>query len=97
MVANKALFLHTHKLANGNLISHAHPFNKSSDSQPIKTHSHSQAEFQLISNLELLFLLIFLSILLQQHLKSQSFQKYLTQKKITYHLGLQKGRSPPII
>lgn len=43
----QAFYLHLHYY-NGRLVSHAHPFNISSDSKPIKTHHHSSYEWVLI-------------------------------------------------
>ncbi|MFA5587438.1 MAG: hypothetical protein WC987_01610 [Mariniphaga sp.] len=33
-IANKAIFLHAHKFADGTTIEHAHPYDKSNDSEP---------------------------------------------------------------
>ena len=97
MVANKALFMHTHKLANGNLISHAHPFNKSTDNQPFKTHTHSQAELLLISNLEILFLVVFLSLVLHNVLQKTKYSKYIRQDNLLHIIKLQRERAPPLV
>lgn len=36
LIANKAIFYHSHKLENGSIVSHAHPYNKTQDSTPFK-------------------------------------------------------------
>jgi len=45
LVANKAVFVHSHILNDGTIIEHAHPYNKSTDSTPYKSHHHTKAEF----------------------------------------------------
>ena len=55
LVINNLIFLHAHKLANGYVIIHAHPFNKSKDSAPFKMHHHSNAEFFLLHHVQLFF------------------------------------------
>ena len=60
LIANKALYMHTHKMADGSIIVHAHPYNKSDDPKPFKSHQHTKAEFLFLENLESLFLLTFL-------------------------------------
>jgi len=47
LVINNALFNHTHKTESGKLVSHAHPFSKS-------THNHSAGEVCYYDNLQLL-------------------------------------------
>jgi len=56
LIMNNALFIHSHKLPDGSIISHAHPFNKIKDQIPFKKHTHSSAEYIFIQHLEFLFL-----------------------------------------
>lgn len=53
-VFNTAFFIHFHKLANGDIIVHAHPFNKEKDNQPFKTHHHTSQELILFQQFQLL-------------------------------------------
>ncbi|MFW6218633.1 MAG: hypothetical protein ACOC3S_00790 [Bacteroidota bacterium] len=62
LITNEVLFVHVHKLADGSIITHSHPFNKSDDSEPYKNHHHSQLELLFISTLDYFFPLVFLSI-----------------------------------
>ena len=55
LIINNIVFLHAHKLPNGYIIIHAHPFNKSKDSAPFKMHHHSHSEFFLLHNIHILF------------------------------------------
>jgi hypothetical protein len=56
LTINNALFLHMHRLANGSLVVHAHPFSKSNQTDSAaKSHQHSKVEFQFLDSLLLLF------------------------------------------
>ena len=47
---NSAVNQHSHRVSEGYIISHAHPYKTSpSDSGPVKSHHHSKAEFLLLS------------------------------------------------
>jgi len=52
VVINKALFIHSHVLKNGYIITHAHPFHKSEDPANGNTHHHSSNDYQLICSLD---------------------------------------------
>lgn len=51
LIINKTVFLHSHILANGTVVTHAHPYQKAGDSQ----HNHTKAAFFFYDNIELLF------------------------------------------
>jgi hypothetical protein len=56
LTLNNALFLHMHRLANGSLVVHAHPFSKSNQPEnSAKSHQHSKVELQFLDSLLLLF------------------------------------------
>ncbi len=55
LIINNAVFLHAHKLPNGYVVIHAHPFSKNKDTSPFKVHHHSHAEFFLLHHLQLFF------------------------------------------
>ncbi|NPA36725.1 MAG: hypothetical protein GXO47_07740 [Chlorobi bacterium] len=95
MIVDKALFLHTHKLDDGTIIAHAHPFNKSEDSKPFKTHHHSDSVFHFYHVVNLLFPAIVLTFTL-----ILSYQKtrllFSPVKKASHsHILRKKGRAPP--
>lgn len=58
LIANKIVFTHIHIAENGELISHAHPFSKSSD----KSHSHSSNDYTFLDHLDILFICITLGL-----------------------------------
>lgn len=54
-VYNKVVYTHTHILADGTSITHAHPYKKTSDSEPIASHQHTNGQFFLLSLVQLLY------------------------------------------
>lgn len=42
---NNAVFLHSHMMEDGIIVTHAHPFDKSADSLPFKNHKHTNFEY----------------------------------------------------
>ncbi len=79
---NSAINIHSHK-SNGNIITHAHPFSKTTENQtPFQNHKHTSLElfffdkiFFLFSTLvcSLALIQIFLSIILQARIKTPGF------------------------
>ena len=97
MILDKAFFLHTHKLSDGTIIVHAHPYNKSADSKPFKTHHHSDTIFHFYHVVNILFPAIFLTLTL-----IVSFKKirhlFLQTRRISFtYVSHKKGRAPPFI
>jgi len=96
LIANKTFFLHVHILNNGTIIEHAHPYNKSHDSNPHKSHQHSNAEYIFFQNLEILFSIVFLTIALMAFVKKERFPFLLHTRHALICIDLKKGRAPPI-
>ena len=94
-IANKAIFLHDHKLNDGRIIEHAHPYDKSNDSKPFKSHHHSNAEFLFFQNLEILFLIVFLTFALIALVKKRKVSFKLITEHTLICINLHKGRAPP--
>lgn len=97
MIANKAVFFHVHKLPNGEIVAHAHPFSKTDDTAPFKNHYHSKSEFHLFHHIDKLFVILFIAFVIILKIK----------RRISYHFSehlsdlspilVQKGRAPPAI
>ncbi len=95
-IVNNVVFLHTHKLANGRFIVHAHPYNKSQDSAPFKKHNHTSQELFHIAHLQLLFLIGILTvscIILAFQITTKIYQP--SNYKFKLNFGI-KGREPPL-
>lgn len=98
LVYNNAFFTHTHKLPDGTIVQHAHPYQNNSDSQsPFKTHHHTSFEFLLLDNLGVflvvagLVFLLFESCLLDS--KTDQYSLKLCSSHYLYHFY----RGPPQI
>ncbi len=96
LIVNNVVFMHAHKLSNGKIIVHAHPYNKSQDSAPFKKHNHTSKELFHISHIHLLFIgtLFFIFSVLQFihkniYLYNSPFTRFI------YYFNL-KGREPPV-
>lgn len=97
VVFNDVANMHVHRLDNGQMVIHAHPFNKKQDSDPVKHHHHSTYDFvqiQAHSN-------IILST--TQHpdftppvIHTKVYLPNYTNAKPEYHFSL-KNKAPPYI
>lgn len=96
IVANKAVFLHTHQLANGTLIAHAHPFDRSNDTNPHKSHHHTQTELVFLDSFKILYpiFLVLLAVCLSP-ISSRSPAVIPTQYSSAC-IFIYQGRAPPL-
>lgn len=96
LIVNRALFVHTHINANGEVIVHSHPFKKSGQNDAT-SHHHSNAQFHYLDNLSLLFPILFLIIALVNPFVRKDF--YLTNVSVNFSpfLIMHKGREPPFL
>ena len=93
-IGNTVYYSHSHLVEHGRVITHAHPYNKTSDPAPYKAHKHSSEQFFLFGQPEVLFLfLIFnISCIIAVFYYSY-FEKNIHYSSIvTIH---SPGRSPP--
>lgn len=96
-IVNNALFMHVHKMDDGRIVVHAHPYDKSDDSQPYKSHQHTTKELLFLDNVKLFFVFIFLLfILLYLVKKSRSSFLFITSFTQPYKF-LFTSRAPPIL
>ncbi|MBW8325602.1 MAG: hypothetical protein K0M50_12625 [Prolixibacteraceae bacterium] len=96
MIINKAIFLHSHILDDGTIVTHAHPCESSGDSQPFKTHHHTKAAFFFYENLDLLFLSAVLSFFSFIHIQSAPVFHRPASDYTSFHLSQLHGRAPPV-
>ena len=96
LIANKAVFMHTHKLSDGTVIEHAHPFNKTNDTTPYKSHHHSKAELLFFQNLDILLQIVFFTFALLTLVKKVKYTFYIKPRHTLSCIILHKGRAPPI-
>ena len=96
LTINNVMFLHSHKLTKGNIITHAHPYNKSDDPAPFKSHHHSKKELIFLANLQLLFIFTLIPFIVVNDAKKKS---YVVINQIFYTQGYEIiyfGRAPPL-
>lgn len=93
---NKVTYSHVHILEDGRLISHAHPYDKSENSQPGKSHHHSSVEFIFLQNLEILFFIALLAFLFFQ--VSKQAERIIFPESAHFQGILSKpaARAPPV-
>ncbi len=95
MVFNKVFYTHSHIKANGIIISHAHPFQKSDGQSPTKKHHHTSFEFSVIDSFQL-FWIGFFGILLSYFgfIRLKNYQNYFSNCRSTSLIALN-DRAPP--
>lgn len=76
LILNQSLFLHSHILYGGSFIQHAHPYDKSQNTNDRgETHHHSNIEIVLFENLSIFFIfflgLLGVFLLLLKNISSQ--------------------------
>jgi hypothetical protein len=97
LMLNNALYMHLHRMADGTLIVHAHPFSKSNQTDdPAQTHKHTKVEILVFSNLLILF-----AVGLFQMVKSLVQPKLIKRYYLLQFLGLRSrritsNRAPPL-
>ena len=97
LALNDIVFLHAHELPNGEVIIHAHPYSKGSDSAPLKKHHHSTTEYIAIDQVQLLFPFSFFALS-----AVYSYRRFMPtcpiQREVSQAYLLHvPGRSPPIM
>jgi len=95
LLANKAVFFHVHKLDNGELVAHAHPFDKSDDTAPFKKHLHSKSELNFYNHIDQLFLLMLLIFAVILIMRKRGLIITSAQQHSAVVELHKKGRAPP--
>jgi hypothetical protein len=96
LMVNNAAFTHVHVIPDGSLAAHAHPFDRSGESSPGKAHHHSDLDYHIFQDLQVLCLLILTAIgLLKLHQHSQVIRlpQHVTCSTPT---TVRSGRAPPV-
>ncbi|MCK5339013.1 MAG: hypothetical protein KAJ50_09380 [Bacteroidales bacterium] len=97
LIANKAVFFHEHIMPDGTVIAHAHPYDKSADPEPYKTHHHSETELFAFCQADKLFILgiVILAIFSApaRPILLVFIQKAFTPVAISWH----NDRAPPVL
>ncbi len=98
LTLNNSIFLHVHKLESGIIISHAHPFNKSANSNDETNHNHTSNEiyvYQILSHIDFVLLVFFayrIFVLLHKTLRNKFKQTFLS----VLESDIFRIRPPPV-
>jgi hypothetical protein len=95
-VLNRSVYVHSHIMPDGSVFVHTHPYNKSSDNQPYKSHHHKQCELIIIDQWNSGFLLTFLDSLVIETGLSQGTVVCASEMLFDVFFGHEKGRAPPV-
>ena len=97
LILFSGFFMHTHQLENGKYITHVHPFNKSTDNTPIKTHNHSSEQITFLDHFILIILLPVLMLGIIVSLSGKTiFSSYHSDLVFTINL-IKSPRAPPLL
>ncbi|MCF8360985.1 MAG: hypothetical protein K9G70_00035 [Prolixibacteraceae bacterium] len=96
VILNDVNNMHVHRLENGKMVIHAHPFNKSQDSAPVKNHHHSTFDFLQIQQIQVLFWAVFITFSFHKILlKEYKADTYKSFKNLCF-INHQRDRAPPV-
>ncbi len=94
-IANKAVYTHSHQLVNGEIVTHAHPFDKQEDNTPLKSHEHTSLEFVLLDVLKFVFTSVFIISVLGIFLLYTKKKFFLKSISRQFTLHSKQNKSPP--
>ncbi len=94
-VFNYSCYLHTHVLDSGQVIMHAHPYDKSKDSAPVKSHKHTWVQIITLQNLSFIFPVFFFFFFLVIAGRRKYYDGFEINALRPACIGLSKGRAPP--
>lgn len=94
---NAAYNSHYHRIANGNIFHHAHPFKDTGNESPFKKHSHSTCALYFLEFLSLPIALTALSLILSPASRDQNFIRlaYASPFHLRFSCHRILGRAPP--
>lgn len=96
VIVNDVSNMHVHRLENGKMVIHAHPFNKSQDNEPVKSHHHSTFDFLQIQQAQILFWVAFIALTFHKILlKEYKVDTYKSLKNLC-PVNHQRDRAPPV-
>ncbi|MEA3317535.1 MAG: hypothetical protein U9R54_06220 [Bacteroidota bacterium] len=96
LIANKTFYLHTHKLSDGTIVIHSHPYEKTNNPVSEESHHHSNILLHFSQNLSLLFFIVFLVIGTSLFLRKTLFSYQVINNYTRYYFSIHKGRAPPL-
>jgi hypothetical protein len=95
LIANKAVFIHSHNV-NGRIVIHAHPYRTSEHSKSSKTHHHTDAQYLFFDNLSVFFSVDVQGLLLVENHITTNKPLEIPIKIVTRWILTYSGRDPPL-
>ena len=95
LMINRVVYTHIHVLYNGSVVTHAHPFSKSTEGNPDSSHQHSNTELFLLDQLHNLILFVSAAFILKPFAASTGFSEPATDRLLPAFVPPFPGRAPP--
>jgi len=95
MITNKAVYTHVHKMPDGSIVYHAHPFHKTDSTSPYATHQHTTLEFFFFENLYIFLPLILLFLAVISVSKRKKYELINVENFINDYKLCLSDRAPP--
>lgn len=95
MLVNKAVYTHVHILPGGSLVTHAHPFSNSNESNKNSSHQHSSLELYLLDILEVLILCAIAASILRPSTSISILREANSDSLLPVLVPAAPGRAPP--
>jgi hypothetical protein len=98
IMLNSVMYRHSHRLPNGKIVSHAHPYKKGTDDAPAKPHEHTDEELALLQLIDgqLFEPPVMLSVSFAAHLLNEAANNFTYLCSFIASCCLQHaGRAPP--
>lgn len=95
-IVNKSLYVHSHQLENGEIVTHAHPFNQENDNNPLKSHKHTSLEYLMLSAFDvflLSFMLFVITVFVEVYKENYILKTVIKQ----FYFYYKQNKSPPIL
>ena len=96
-IVNRSLYLHSHELENGEIVTHAHPFDQQEDNNPLKSHKHTTLEYLVFSAFDI-FTTSILLFTIVTFIAIAAIKKYALKTLVKqFYFHCRKNKSPPIL
>jgi hypothetical protein len=97
LIANRAIYVHSHVLSNGIVVPHAHPYSKDQSNDSPPNHQHSSYEFLVLHQLLILFTVLGISCLIVQLYSVTHFYDESIYSRFIVSASIVSLRGPPIL
>lgn len=95
-IVNQSIYVHSHVSENGEIVTHAHPFNQQEDNSPLKSHKHTSLEYVILNTLNIYLSSVFSLALLGLFilfLKKTFILKFINPQ---FYFHSKQNKSPPL-